>query len=563
MAKKILAVVLAVTVALSAMAISVFAEDVKIPVYPTSKTNPFNSAGGVTTNTSYDTTTVAVTFDVPLYALYGYMDSDHYMVFTLPTNFGSNADSYYSYDGDNIKFVTDANGSPELDDKGNKKPVINSSVATINWSLIVNGVEYVLEQTTGKTKLANPRFDASLKNKEYSEHKVNFGYATHPYMAGFDTTIPQSTGYGDTTSVRLVANVTVSGYYSDWKVDISAFTQSWQEVYRTANVQFYNAKDDTPVTGSRSFIWQWTPTKGDKTVDNHPGKYTFVTSDWTTQYLQQYDAATGTWVNLDPTNTSEVPLTWDHTLQNQSYIYGSPSDTVKLVVELDNALNGQATYTLWASTDANRGTNWWQYSGARQYVSEVRIDGTQESLEFDVPISTLIEPNYGTFNQEFVIFENITLMDYRFMKNPLKFQSAWGNNSSALNLSAMGSGNLGRLSWGWSDVVNFDGAPLRYAAGGASEEYRTSNDGTAAPAKATAMYLLIPGEEEPDAAEKVDSPVEGGSNETEGEEVDAPADETETAAPAPAEDNNPTTGIALAVVPMLVAAAAAVVAKKH
>ncbi len=61
----------------------------------------------------------------------------------------------------------------------------------------------------------------------------------------------------------------------------------------------------------------------------------------------------------------------------------------------------------------------------------------------------------------------------------------------------------------------------------------------------------------------VNTPAEGGSNETEGEEVDAPADETETAAPAPAEDNNPTTGIALAVVPMLVAAAAAVVSKKR
>ncbi len=47
------------------------------------------------------------------------------------------------------------------------------------------------------------------------------------------------------------------------------------------------------------------------------------------------------------------------------------------------------------------------------------------------------------------------------------------------------------------------------------------------------------------------------------EQVDVGDTEEPTETPAPATESNPPTGIALAVVPMMVAAAAAVVAKKH
>ena len=47
------------------------------------------------------------------------------------------------------------------------------------------------------------------------------------------------------------------------------------------------------------------------------------------------------------------------------------------------------------------------------------------------------------------------------------------------------------------------------------------------------------------------------------EQVDVGDTEEPTETPAPAPESNPPTGIALAVVPMMVAAAAAVVAKKH
>ena len=43
----------------------------------------------------------------------------------------------------------------------------------------------------------------------------------------------------------------------------------------------------------------------------------------------------------------------------------------------------------------------------------------------------------------------------------------------------------------------------------------------------------------------------------------APAPDTTTPAPAPAEDNNPKTGVALAVIPMIVSAAAAVISKRR
>lgn len=72
----------------------------------------------------------------------------------------------------------------------------------------------------------------------------------------------------------------------------------------------------------------------------------------------------------------------------------------------------------------------------------------------------------------------------------------------------------------------------------------------------------------------VDNPQQGTENNEENEDVDdtkAPeVDATEdtepedtTPAPAPAEDKNPTTGVALAVIPMIVSAAAAVISKRR
>lgn len=62
MAKKILAVILAVTVALSAMAISVFATD--IPLFP---------SRDAWKNQTHSIGSIQVTFDIPVYGMYGYL----------------------------------------------------------------------------------------------------------------------------------------------------------------------------------------------------------------------------------------------------------------------------------------------------------------------------------------------------------------------------------------------------------------------------------------------------------------------------------------------------------
>lgn len=582
MAKKILAVVLAVMIAVSAMAITVFA-DQTIALYP--RTNPGVSGNPVTDK---HTISVSFTFDIPLYALYGYMDSEHYMVFTLPTNFS----------GDTTK---------------------------INWTIIVNGTPYALESTTPGAKLEAPVYDAAMKDLQVSEHRVNFGYVTHGFIKGYDTTIPQSTAYGDIQTVRLVADIVINnnnGSYNQWYTGVGTdpFTVPWGQYTNLANVQFYNA-DGSIVNGSRSFIKDWNPTYSFNEEKTDKGSYVFVTEDWTTA-----------WVGTDRHNkVSSAPLTWDHTLQNKAAIYGAAAETVQLVVKLADPITGQATYSLWAATDDRIQDNWWSYSGTRTYVGEVKVDGAKVTeLVFDVPLSVLYDSaKYGTYNQEFVIFENITLKNDTLMRGYLRYKAEWWEpgpaGDTAINLGKSANSSLGRLSWAWSDKVRFDGEQVRYAAGGVTDpnfyypaeiadiyaQYNGPADGVndvdtdamekwlldpaknvganmndvekaidlaysytgiarlsagdLAPVKAAEIYILIPEDED---NTDVTQPVEPTDTDEEEENVDTetPAvdvePEDEPQAPA-ADDANPTTGVALAVVPMLVAAAAAVVSKKH
>ncbi len=670
MAKKILAVVLAVMIALSAMAISVFAEDTEIEIYKLNRNNDgyINQQPGTQGDTTESLATFTVSFDIPVYALFGYMDSDHYMIFHLPTG-----------------WITDARSD-------------------ISWSLIVNGKEWKLSSAKVTDRYGD-------HTNAYSEHKVNFGYTGYDYTNGYDTTIPQSTSYNDYTSLRLVATVTIAGdQWSSWKLS----TGDWGLNNTSYWVQFYNKADDSKVDGSISFIRDWNPQVGTPDMGISDGSFTFVTADWTKDwvttwnagklldwynggnlygYFQGYDGQVGT------------PLSFDHTLANVNAIKANTKDA-KLVVETVWPLNGQATYTLWASNAlSDRGSNWWLFSNNRSYVGEYKLDGKSSTIEFTVPANVLYDSRYGTVVDEFVIFENITLYNPSIMSSYIR--------TNSMVSGAVGS--LGRLSWNTWETnapIMFDGEQIRYADGGvtsmpnfgteskdysveavkmystgvaygsdavnkqklyvtySAEEaaalnrpelegcvkvdengnyvesdkfadgpfmlvkatkavkvpgeqatdadgnllwwydsngvkhpvYAEEVDGTEnvanitgtatttienphyagaytwgdnaqngkMPTKASRVYLVIAGEEEPEDKTDVETPTEPGSNDDETEEVtDTPVvsvepEETapapETAAPA---EQNPTTGVALAVVPMLIAAAAAVVSKKH
>ena len=626
MAKKILAVVLAVMMAVSAMAVTAFA-DVEIPLY----TQEYDANGLYNNHYDWVNTNIAsfsVSFNIPVYALYGYMTSDYYMEFTLP----------------NKGWLTDLRGN-------------------INWSIIVNGAEYTLAAGDGTST-------DSILNRVY------FGMGAHNYTevgSGenkivYWTTVPQSMSYGDLTSVRLVANVTLnnSDQWSGWKINTGAINNN------NFFVKFFNAKDETEVPYSVSFMKDWGATVSEGKADVVYGTFKFATAEWDTTWLpSNWTAAQNAKANL---------ISFDHTLANRSTLQNA-TDGATLKVETVWPLVGQATYTLWAKKPSSgMETNWWQYSSGRTYVDRYLLDGESSTLEFKVPYSVLWDANYGVMVEQFVIFENITLYNSHIMSSYLRFDANWGSGN--IDLGAYSNQNLGKLKWAWDNKVQYETAAntfkqVRYANGGITSEpnlgtipggttqvpetktvevkdengnvvkdangnpvtyeelvyeekevVKTRDDGTLIekrdengnvvrdkdgnivyeteivknvkmkdvttddevlanvnyagayngwgdetnlgnkmPTDASKITLVVATAEEEN--KEVEKPEEGTNQDEEGEDVnETPVVDVEpepaetTPAPAPA-DANPGTGVALAVVPMLVAAAAAVVSKKH
>ena len=412
MAKKILAVVLAVMMAVSAMAVTAFA-DQRIDLYPYEETGNY-------ANDSHNFVTETVTFDIPVYGLYGYLTAGDYMELTLPANWGWN---------------------------------IPAGVE-VNWSIVVNGASYALP-THATTKSG---YDDVFKTN------VVLGFLAHHYDGGKDvadddytdngdTAIPQSIGYNTINSVRLVAQMTYdSGWNPGWnkRADVNAFNAK-DGAYRNLVKAVWHYDDGTEVPGSISYASTWNAQAADSTDKNSVGLYDFVTNEWTASAY----------------NDSKVPLTWDHNLGNRAIIYGA--DSAELVVELNKKIAGQAVYTLYANKgDALYPVDynglWWNYSDARQYVSQVYVDGAVSELRFPVDLKFLYETNYGTYNRQFVIFENITLLQPTIMSNYLEVDRA----KVEANGFSYGSSNntFGRLSWGPSFAGNrlsYDGVEVNYA----------------------------------------------------------------------------------------------------
>lgn len=404
MAKKLLAVILAVTIALSAMAISVFA-DYEIPLFKNQQ---------AWKDKTYDTSTVQLTLDIPVYGMYGYLTAGDYMIVNLPTDWGGNCND-----------------------------------ETVSWTVQVMGQNYDLP-TIKNACSWNPQ------STNVTPVKIVLGYFGHHYD-GKDTAIPQTVGYNTITSIRLIAQFEVD---ADWRVPTNLFDRNtnpldgWVGIYRTSvNAQWYK-EDGTPVTSSITYAYDWAINKAadNATKDN---TYDFVNEEWT-----------------DPNkNLSVLPFTWDHTLearQNAMDAYNN-NYTVELHVPLTDTLNGIATYTLWANsgdaTYANGYGYWWQYENKRVFVDKQTIDGPTDELVFNVPSNILYEGKYGTFNTEFVIFEDIMLLNNTVMKNYLYVDRAKVGGDA---------GSLGDLSWAGQydgDIANrnrvrYKGALVNYASTG-------------------------------------------------------------------------------------------------
>lgn len=594
MAKKILAVVMAVLIAVSAMAITAFA-DTQVTLYRVSQ---------------YKEVTGTLTFDIPVYGFYGYLTAGDYMIVDLPTNWEGNCPA-----------------------------------AETKWSVQVNGMSFALPT------FAN---SAAWGSCETEQVKISLAYLAHDYD-GNDTAIPQSIAYNGISSIRLVASMTIKNSDGAWRIsNLTGLFNKNGGLYATAaKAQWYKA-DGTPVNGSVSYAYSWNAAAegSDNATDN---VFNFVTEEWTTgnQALSSY------------------PFTWDHTLANRAAL--TTAESVELVVELNKEIVGKADYTLYANlgnASNEEAGLWWNYSNSRKYVDTVSVDGATDKLTFKVPMDVIYNSTYGTYNSQFVIFENITLLNTTIMTDYLH-----------VNKDAVGdSGSLGRLSWVGQysgqpnhTVIRYDGKQVNYAASGkagkdgngfdtlevtglvpanfaayagGANTYETVNTGItvqngatiaiAVPATdcsmvsaqvggidlwgdgwnknrtktftyeelkalgandgdeiviiannwqgnaydaftvkvsantlvntkltgdvyAKAVYLNAKtAEVEPEATP--DTPTESGDN---AEDVEGGEEVTVDDTPAPAPEKNPTTGVALAVVPMLVAAAAAVIAKKH
>lgn len=658
MAKKILAVILAVTVALSAMAISVFATD--IPLFPSKDAwkNQTHSEG-----------VYQVTFDIPIFGMYGYLTAGDYMIFQLPRDWNGNCDD-----------------------------------ASIDWTIQVMGQNYALpsienlkgwgdfsKKVTPGNTLSKGEVEQSGKDAN-TVVKVSFGYFGRGWD-GTETVIPQTVGYNTISTIRLIAEIKPeNGLYDSWRIDTNMFkvVNNTVGTYATSvNAQYYKA-DGTPVQGSITYAKDWNATvvNGVSSVDN---VYNFVTAEW---------------VSGAEDETPAYPFTWDHTLEYRGIAQDAYNNNsvVELHIPLTKTLNGVATYTLYKNaydatySDRYSSTLWWQYEAGREFVAKYDLTKPTDELVFTLPSNALFDGVYGTYASEFVIFEDILLLNTSLMADythvdrtkvggdagfmgDLSWKASWENNDRAqykgqpINYAKSGAAGVGfptgtysayptekatnsysktlsAMSGGWKNVIDnanaddtaytksvtaddyvvvtglpagtplfvqgdgsaagngkghvqqtldgtivFDGADIASCATGwcnlrtgdsanipagtvmtcytipksainladCGVANRTSWSDGHADVMATKGMKIVIVDAEDTTGEIVDveanAPTDTTTQNTDTDDDETDVGDTETEAPA--KEENPKTGVALAVIPMLVAAAAAVVAKKH
>lgn len=388
--KKLMAVVLAVAIAISAMAVNVFAaETYRIDLKKTE-----------TVNTGK---TITWTFDFNIYNLFGYADQDSYLELVLPDT------------------LTKA----------------DSTDAKITWYIEVNGTRTQLQGIDAGTGAIDPTSDnyADQQGVKYFKQYVNFGAFNRPYynFNGNDywATIAQSQMVGDIGSMKLVAEMTYEG---QWAGDNSMPTgQDWWEAgFKTNNydmyVQLWTAgadgvkgygaadQDDKAVTGSNIAAAFMTVAKSEKqnTVTNNVEFVNATEGD-------------GGWNDLE----LDAAFVWDHTLQNRAAVLGAES--AKVIVTLDKTINGIALYTLrtadqpigsydTSTGDGNMGNPWpgygqWYNPASVDVASTCFVNGETSQLVFDLPMDYLYDTTYGVYNGGIWITDRIQVDQFQWVNN--------------------------------------------------------------------------------------------------------------------------------------------------
>ena len=388
--KKLMAVVLAVAIAISAMAVNVFAaETYRIDLKKTE-----------TVNTGK---TITWTFDFNIYNLFGYADQDSYLELVLPDT------------------LTKA----------------DSTDAKITWYIEVNGTRTQLQGIDAGTGAIDPTSNnyADQQGVKYFRQYVNFGAFNRPYynFNGTDywATIAQSQMVGDIGSMKLVAEMTYEG---QWAGDNSMPTgQDWWEAgFKTNNydmyVQLWTAgidgvkgygaagQDDQDVTGSNTTAAFMTVAKNEKqnTVTNN------------VEFVNATEGKGG-WNDLQLGNA----FVWDHTLQNRAAVLGAES--AKVIVTLDKTINGIALYTMrtadqpigsydTSTGDGNMGNPWpgynqWYNPASVDVASTCFVNGETSQLVFDLPMDYLYDTTYGVYNGGIWITDRIQVDQFQWVNN--------------------------------------------------------------------------------------------------------------------------------------------------
>lgn len=497
--KKVLAVVLAVIMAVSAMAITVFAEDVKIPLY---------KIGDI----SVAKNNVTITFTIPVYGTYGYFTEGDYFELDIP--------SATEIAGDFKDYKVTVNGFESLPTDG---------IHTVFFGHVARDVIFHVEDIKDEN------------GNKIGEEKV----------VDFPTVIPVDTTLNGTSSIEVVITGNID---ATWKLP-----QAWAFENEQYKVQFYDV-DNGEVIDSYSIAKFWKPTISTSDA-SYVNSMEFVN---TATYRDVVTAGGSIWGGSEADRAGlggAKAWNWDHTLSNKDAIL--KADTVKLVVELTKPINGRATYVLWAQKESNSiyetNANWWYYDSARKQVAVVTVDGQVNELVFDVPVSALYDYNYGVWNNALAITEEITLRDSVLGQDPEKNNYLVDVADGYYSNGIFTDGSLGDLSWAqYGGGAKYKGNNIIYALGG--EAYAKNGipswDARYG-AGAKDIYLLASTTEEDNVVvEEVEDPVEPSTEEEETVEVEDPAEVEE-------EDTNPGTGLALAVVPMLVAAVAVVASKRR
>lgn len=451
--KKVLAVVMAVMLAISAMAISVFAAEYEIKL---------SSAGSKGNGAAYST----VEFTIPVWAQYGYAVAGDSIKLSLPAAEGA------------------------------------------SYVVVANGVSYALGLNADGV------------------YEIVFGTLAHGYNdRDLNTVIPQSTVVGDNAALTVIGTFTIlkdaNGNETyrvgarDFKYYTDPAENSWTNSKFTTTfwptAQRYDVKavsNDNPA--SVSYCWDWNPVDGNDVA-----------------------AADSTW------NAGLTELRWDATLINKAQVIGA--ETAKIVLKLDKAIVGNyyfglnAVYTNGLAYDLS--SNYLNVNGeTKPYAAYVEIEEPTDTITFEIPKAVLYSTNYGVFN-EYVTIEVIDFFHTAVM-DAIKTQVAAGILTGTL-------GDYSWSAWGTADTnpaIKFCGQDVNI--------YWNQWDNVAP--QSVTLVLGYTDVETPADDIVVEDPVESTEEESEDITVEEPVEET-----------NPGTGLALAVVPMVLAAAAVVASKRR